>query len=73
MRARQYRRVTFTEKASSEIKERIYERVQEALGSVIGLPDIYVGTIHSPGFEVLRTEALLEMKYGDSKRAKNDQ
>jgi DNA helicase-2/ATP-dependent DNA helicase PcrA len=37
---------TFTEKAAGELKERIYTRCKEELGSVVGLAEMYVGTIH---------------------------
>ena len=54
---------TFTEKAAGELKERIYERVQEALGSVTGLAEMYVGTIHGFCLDLLRTEVPRYMKY----------
>lgn len=54
---------TFTEKAAGELKERIYERVEEALGSVTGLAEMYVGTIHGFCLELLRTEVPQYMKY----------
>lgn len=54
---------TFTEKAAGELKERIYERVGEALGSVTGLAEMYVGTIHGFCLDLLRTEVPQYMKY----------
>ena len=54
---------TFTEKAAGELKERIYERVQDALGSVTGLAEMYVGTIHGFCLDLLRTEVPQYMKY----------
>ena len=54
---------TFTEKAAGELKERIYERVQEALGTVTGLAEMYVGTIHGFCLDLLRTEVPQYMKY----------
>src|SRR2546425_13379464 len=37
---------TFTDKAAAELKERIHERCREVLGEVVGLAEMYVGTIH---------------------------
>ena len=38
---------TFTDKAAAELKERIHERCHEKFGEVIGLADMYIGTIHA--------------------------
>jgi DNA helicase-2/ATP-dependent DNA helicase PcrA len=38
---------TFTEKAASELKTRIYKRVKENIGEITGMAEMYVGTIHS--------------------------
>ena len=54
---------TFTEKAASELNERIHERCREALGDVIGLADMYVGTIHGFCLDLLHTEMPEFLKY----------
>jgi DNA helicase-2/ATP-dependent DNA helicase PcrA len=54
---------TFTEKAAAELKERIYERVKEELGSVAGMAEMYVGTIHGYCLELLRSEVPEYMKF----------
>lgn len=54
---------TFTEKAAVELKERIYTRCSEQLGSVTGLADMYVGTIHGYCLEMLKSEVPRYMKY----------
>jgi DNA helicase-2/ATP-dependent DNA helicase PcrA len=38
---------TFTEKAAAELKERIFVRARERNGDVVGLAELYVGTIHA--------------------------
>ena len=47
---------TFTEKAATELKERIYNRCRESLGQVTGLAEMYVGTIHGFCLELLKNE-----------------
>ncbi len=47
---------TFTEKAASELKERISARCRESMGEVQGLAELYVGTIHGFCLELLKTE-----------------
>ena len=54
---------TFTEKAAAELKERIHLRCQEALGDVIGLAEMYVGTIHGFCLELLQLEVPEFLKY----------
>lgn len=54
---------TFTEKAAAELKERIYDRCREALGEVIGLAEMYVGTIHGYCLELLKSEAPKYLKF----------
>lgn len=36
---------TFTEKAAAELKDRIVARCREQLGEIVGLSEMYVGTI----------------------------
>jgi len=45
---------TFTEKAAAELKDRILSVVKEQLGEVIGLAEIYVGTMHGYALDVLQ-------------------
>ncbi len=54
---------TFTEKAAAELKERIHERCRETLGDVIGLAEMYVGTIHGFCLELLQLEVPEFLKY----------
>jgi len=54
---------TFTDKAAAELKERIDDRCREALGSVTGLAEMYVGTIHGYCLELLKSEVPAYMKY----------
>ena len=55
---------TFTEKAAAELKERILERAREAVGDeIIGMAEMYVGTIHGFCQELLQTEVPKYLKY----------
>jgi len=54
---------TFTEKAAAELKQRVYERCEETLGSIIGLAEMYVGTIHGFCLELLKSETPQFLKY----------
>src|SRR6266498_55832 len=47
---------TFTDKAAAELKDRIESRCKELLGEVIGLAEMYVGTIHAFCLDLLMTE-----------------
>ena len=47
---------TFTDKAAAELKERIQARCQENLGSIDGLANMYIGTIHGFCLELLKDE-----------------
>lgn len=55
---------TFQEKAAAELKQRIFLRVEEQLGEVVGLAEMYVGTIHGYCLELLRSEDPEYLKYG---------
>ena len=54
---------TFTDKAAAELKERIHARCHEQLGTVTGLADMYVGTIHGFCLDLLKSEVPEYMKY----------
>lgn len=54
---------TFTNKAAGELKERIHDRCHEAFGDVIGLAEMYVGTIHGFCLDLLKSEVPAYMKY----------
>ena len=54
---------TFTEKAAAELKERIHARCSEKLGSVDGLANMYIGTIHGYCLQLLKDEVPKYMKY----------
>jgi DNA helicase-2/ATP-dependent DNA helicase PcrA len=47
--------ITFTEKAAGEMKERIYNKYEEVMGSTIGLAEMYIGTIHGFCLNQLQT------------------
>lgn len=54
---------TFTDKAAAELKERITERCREAFGDIIGLAEMYVGTIHGFCLELLKSEVPKYLKF----------
>lgn len=54
---------TFTDKAAAELKERIHTRCRESLGEIVGLAEMYVGTIHGFCLELLKSEVPSFMKY----------
>ncbi len=54
---------TFTEKAAAELKDRIAQRCRSELGTVVGLAEMYVGTIHGYCLDLLKTEVPAYMKY----------
>lgn len=54
---------TYTEKAASELKERIVTRTRTALGDVPGLAEMFVGTIHAFCLELIKTEVPKYLKY----------
>lgn len=54
---------TFTDKAAAELKERIHARCSAQLGAVVGLAEMYVGTIHGYCLDLLKSEVPEFMKY----------
>ncbi|SAL78597.1 superfamily I DNA/RNA helicase [Caballeronia terrestris] len=54
---------TFTDKAAAELKERIFQRCRETLGDLVGLSEMYVGTIHGFCLDLLKTEVLKYLKF----------
>jgi ATP-dependent DNA helicase UvrD/PcrA len=55
---------TFTDKAAAELKERIVTRCREELGDIVGMAEMYVGTIHGYCLDLLKTEVPEYLKYG---------
>jgi DNA helicase-2/ATP-dependent DNA helicase PcrA len=54
---------TFTDKAAAELKQRTIERCRERMPQLIGLAEMYIGTIHGFCLEVLKTEVPHFLKY----------
>jgi len=54
---------TFTDKAAAELKERIITRCREQLGSLNGMAEMYIGTIHAFCLELLKTEVPKYLKF----------
>lgn len=54
---------TYTDKAAAELKERILTRCREELGEVVGLAEMYVGTIHGWCLDLLKTEVPKYLKF----------
>jgi len=49
--------------AAAELKDRIHQRCREEFGEVVGLAEMYVGTIHGFCLDMLKGEAPQYMKY----------
>lgn len=54
---------TFTDKAAGELKDRIVTRCRELVGEVVGLAEMYVGTIHAFCLDLLMTEVHDALKF----------
>ncbi len=54
---------TFTEKAAGELKGRIFKRIKEEFGTVTGLAEMYIGTIHSYCLRLLQGQYPEYQKY----------
>jgi DNA helicase-2/ATP-dependent DNA helicase PcrA len=54
---------TFTDKAAAELKERIVTRCREQLGTVNGMAEMYIGTIHAFCLDLLKAEVPKYLKF----------
>src|SRR5829696_4568949 len=54
---------TFTDKAAAELKDRIGRLVEERFGNIHGLAEMFVGTMHGYGLDLLQTHVLTTFKY----------
>ena len=54
---------TFTEKAAAELKERVTNLVTETFGNVIGLAELFIGTMHGYALDALQTHVAETFKY----------
>ena len=54
---------TFTDKAAAELKERIITRCRRESGDILGLAEMFVGTIHAYCLELIKTEAPKYLKF----------
>ena len=54
---------TYTEKAATEMRDRIYLECEKELGSIIGLAEMYIGTIHSFCKQLLQDHNYKYLKY----------
>lgn len=55
---------TFTDKAAAELKERIHRTVHAAIPDIVGLAEMYVGTMHGYCLDLLQTYIPETFKYG---------
>ena len=54
---------TFTDKAAAELKERIVKITREKLPSLIGISEMFVGTIHAFCLDLLKSEVPIYLKF----------
>lgn len=54
---------TFTDKAAAELKERIVTRTREELDDLVGMADMFVGTIHAFCLELLKAESPRHLRH----------
>lgn len=55
---------TFTEKAAAELRERVHTVVRADIGEVVGLAEMYIGTMHGYCLDLLQTYVPETFKYG---------
>jgi DNA helicase-2/ATP-dependent DNA helicase PcrA len=55
---------TFTEKAAAELKERIHRIVKDEHGELVGMSEMYIGTMHGYCLNLLQTYVPDAFKYG---------
>jgi DNA helicase-2/ATP-dependent DNA helicase PcrA len=55
---------TFTEKAAAELKERVTNLVTAEFGNIIGLAELFIGTMHGYALGALQTHVAETFKYG---------
>lgn len=55
---------TFTEKAAAELKERVHAVVKAEIGDVVGLAEMFIGTMHGYCLDLLQTYVPDTFKYG---------
>ena len=54
---------TFTEKAAAELKQRVLDRCRERLPGLVGMAEMYIGTIHGFSLDLLRSDVPDYLKY----------
>ena len=54
---------TFTDKAAAELKDRIYRVVQKQHGDVIGMAEMFVGTMHAYSLNLLQSHLYRFLKF----------
>ena len=54
---------TFTEKAAAELRERVFNRCRNQHGHILGLAEMYIGTIYGFCLDLLKTEVPEFLKY----------
>ncbi len=63
VRPRHFVAFTFTERAAAALKDRIAKRIRSRLGSIPGLAEMYVGTIHGYCLDLLQRRVPEYFKY----------
>ena len=54
---------TFTEKAAAELKERVTDLVTAEFGNVLGLAELFIGTMHGYALDAMQTHVAETFKY----------
>ena len=55
---------TFTEKAAAELKERVTGLVTAEFGNMLGLAELFIGTMHGYALDAMQTHVAETFKYG---------